>query len=223
VTAPQQAAPPPSPQEQASQDTALAVAIAGALVTAVSVSQALGMIRLQVTLNAARYQALEQALGVVMNHPPGQDGFYGPAGRETARVNLLRRAQFAVSAMHRLAGDIADARARNQPVVASASGITRERRYYAQHLTAIWNRTRAGARTDDAIMRHGTLLGWHAVRDAKTSRECLAADRHNFYADRMPLIGYPGAVHTHCRCMPGPPWTGAPLLPGYRTTLRRAA
>jgi uncharacterized protein with gpF-like domain len=65
---------------------------------------------------------------------------------------------------------------------------------------------------DTAVMQVGLLLGWNTVIDSHTSPECLAANGHNFRADHMPKIGYPGAVHPHCRCYAGPPRPGANLL-----------
>jgi len=213
---PQQA----QPQGDAAQDTALALAVAQALATAATVDIAVQMIqaqvRLQIVMQSARGMALHAALGIVMGHPPGQEGFYGAAGQATARLNLMRRAQFVITSTKRLAADVITARSQDQPLpLALASGISRERRYYAQHMLAIWQRQKAGAQADSAAMSFGRLLGWHTVRDARTSAECLAAGGKNFYADHMPLIGYPGAVHPHCRCMPGVPFPGAAVLPSH--------
>jgi len=87
---------------------------------------------------------------------------------------------------------------------------------------------RAAAQVDTAVMDHGLLLGWHSVNDRRTSPECRAANRHNFRADDMPLIGFPGAVHPHCRCWPGAPFPGAPMVgetfgPRLPTRLTRRA
>jgi hypothetical protein len=168
------------------------------------------------------------ALDIVISFPPGQTGAYGPATLATERLNLTRRAQFAINAARRIGADLTAARSQGRSISSQlAASVQRERRYYAQHLVAIWNRSQAGAQTDSAAMTYGRLLGWHAKRDAHTSRECLAADGRNFYADHMPLIGYPGAVHTHCRCQPGSPFPGARLVPSFglpeAATYRRAA
>jgi hypothetical protein len=190
--------------------------VAGVLLQAVSVDAAMQGLAAILRVQKRRADAMTAALEIVMGHPPGQEGFFGPASREMARLNLLRRAQFAVSAMKRLTSDATQARSQNQSAVkAILHGMSRERRYYALHLMAIWGRSRAGAQVDSASMTYGRMLGWHTVRDRNTSPECLAANGKNFYADHMPLIGYPGAVHPNCRCLPGAPFPGARLLPSY--------
>jgi hypothetical protein len=146
--------------------------------------------------------------------PPERLGAHGPATWNTIKLNLLRRAQFAVASSRRLAGDLASARSRNTSRgQALLDGISRERRYYGQHMGAIWNRMQAAARVDAAADAYGLLLGWYTVLDSHTSAECRAANGKNFRADNRPLIGYPGAVHPHCRCFPGMPHSGARLLP----------
>lgn len=60
--------------------------------------------------------------------------------------------------------------------------------------------------------RGRALVGWQARMDSRTSPECAAANGLNFYADRPPAIGYPGAVHPHCRCRPRKPWPNAGLV-----------
>jgi hypothetical protein len=91
-------------------------------------------------------------------------------------------------------------------------GLQREQRFYGQQLVAGWNREKAGAAVDSASMEHGRLLGWHTVIDQRTSPECLAAAGHNFHADQMPAIGYPGMVHPNCRCFPGRPYPSGKLM-----------
>ena len=229
---------PQQPPQQPPQGNGAAYAVAGgALVAAVAtqlVTAATAAAAVQAVVKmtqAARIprQAVFSAFQIVMTHPPGQSGPWGSASLVTERLNNLRRAQFVVNAAQRIGADLIAARSHGQPLVtALASAVERERRYYGQHLVAIWNRSKAGAQTDTAAMTYGNLLGWHAHRqDGKTSPECLAANGQNFYADHMPLIGYPGAVHPHCRCQPGSPFPGARLLPSYglpqARTYRRAA
>jgi hypothetical protein len=86
---------------------------------------------------------------------------------------------------------------------------------------AIWSRMAAASRVDSASMLYGLLLGWNTVHDSHTTPECRHADRKNFWADRMPLIGYPGMTHPNCRCWPGPPVPGAAILPSKAGILRR--
>jgi SPP1 gp7 family putative phage head morphogenesis protein len=96
----------------------------------------------------------------------------------------------------------------------------RETRYFEQHKVAVERRLRSAALADvtrqlvadrDTPATEG-LLGWRAVMDERTTNECRAANGQNFRADRMPTIGWPGAVHPHCRCSAAPAIPGAPLL-----------
>lgn len=194
-----------------------------ALLTAVSVAAAVQALKLEAQLRGIQSAALESVLRVVMTTPPGLTGAWGPATLTTERLNLMRRSQFVVSAARRVTADLVSARSHGRPLSAQlVASVTRERRYYAQHLMAVWQRSNAGAAADSAAMTYGLLLGWHAKADGHTSRECLAANGRNFYADHMPLIGYPGAVHPHCRCQPGPPFPGARLVPSYGLPAARA-
>lgn len=165
--------------------------------------------------------ALRAALAVAMAFPPERIGATGPATRTVMLMNLVRRAQFVVSATQRIAAAIRDAYSRGGDVLeAYYRAAEAERRYYAQHLLASWGRMDAAARVDSAAGQYGLLLGWNAEMDRRTSAECRHADGKNFLADAMPLIGYPGMVHPHCRCFPSRPFPGAPILPsaGRRLT-----
>ena len=212
---------PPQPLTPA-VEAALVTAIAGLLVTAVSVAAVLEALKLRFTLSRALWSGLEGSLGVAMSSPPPVTGVVGTASAQTSRQNLARRAQFVLAAGRRLAGDVAQARAQGKPAGAALlDGLTRERRYYSQHVAAMWQRATSAGKVDMAALEHGRLLGWYTVRDSKTTRECLAADHHNFYADQMPEIGWPGSgPHPNCRCFAGPAWPDAPLLPS-RGRVRR--
>jgi hypothetical protein len=208
VTAPQ------PPQQDTANDTALAIAVGTVLVTATSAAVAIGP--LTALLNYARIPraAMGAVLEIVMGNPPGTAGFYGPATMAMERQNIQRRAAFVVAAARRIGSDIVAAHSQGRSAAtALAVSIKRERRFYAQHLMAAWQRSNAGAQVDGEAMTYGLLLGWHTVRDTRTSAECRQADGRNFYADHMPVIGYPGAVHPHCRCRAGAPFPGARLLP----------
>jgi HK97 family phage prohead protease len=58
-------------------------------------------------------------------------------------------------------------------------------------------------RTPD--LRGEIPLGWYAHISPATCARCLAADGRNFDALNPPPIGFPGAVHLHDHCLPGPP------------------
>lgn len=88
--------------------------------------------------------------------------------------------------------------------------IRPERTYLEQHERARRARFAAAAAVDAEASKPGTLevngrrvLVWRAHDDDKTTWECVAADGRWFYADRPPIIGYPGMPHGGtCRCWP---------------------
>lgn len=218
-------APPPppqqTPQQQSQSDGQLALLIAGILVTALTADAAFQELQLAITANKivtnAELSAFRGALRAVMSFPPDRIEGTGPASAYVARLNLLRRAQFVVSAAHRITRELQLARAQGQPLgLALRDAAARERRFYGQHLQAIIQRTQAASQVDARAAEYGLLLGWYTVRDKKTSAECLRANGKNFYATSMPLIGFPGGVHPHCRCFPGKPHAGAAILPSVR-------
>lgn len=212
----------PPPQQQPSQQQ-LAVAAASALAVAGTVAEAAAILGPVFIGTKVSLAALKAALEVVMGHPPDAEGFYGPATAKIARLNLMRRAQFLVASSRRFSEVMKRVAAGGADPREILDLMRAERRYYGQHMMASWARMRAAAQVDTASMEHGRLLGWYTVLDRKTSPECIAANRHNFYADQMPAIGYPGAVHTNCRCMPGPPVPGAQLVGAGRRVYGRAA
>lgn len=224
VPPPSSPAAPPRPPKQ-TQDDLLAILIAGVLLTAVSAAVAYAslsaeLVRHHIKADALERAGLEGALQTVMASPPERTEGFGAASSRIARLNLMRRAQFAVAASKRITADLKQARSKGTTLRAAlAAGIARERRYFGQHLDAIQQRIQAAAVVDGKAAEYGDLLGWYTVRDSHTSAECLAANGKNFYASAMPLIGYPGGVHPHCRCYPGAPHTGAAILPSARVRL----
>lgn len=208
------AAPPqqaPSPQ----QDAQLVAALAAALATYVSTAEILGSVTVLAALKTAGIspRAMRVSVDVIMSMPPEQQGFFGAATARTARLNLMRRVQFAIASSRRVMTDLKTARSRGVSLPqALREAYDRERRYFGSHLQAIWKRSQAGAQADSAAMTYGRLLGWHTVLDKRTSAECRHANGKNFLVDHMPLIGYPGGVHPHCRCYPGRPWPGGRML-----------
>jgi hypothetical protein len=209
--APPQAPAQPPPQQQAQ----LAGQVAQALAGAATVAGAAAILAAPFAAIGIRAAALRAALSVLMSYPPPQLAGHGPATEQTGLLNLVRRAQFLIIAAGRIQADLTRATSLGESQAdALAAAGTRERRFYAQHLAASHGRMVAAAQVDAAASVQGRpLLGWNTVHDALTSAECRAADGRNFRADRMPLIGWPGAVHPHCRCWPGPPRRGARLLP----------
>lgn len=117
------------------------------------------------------------------------------ASGESSNLEATYRAQYVLAASRRLQA-------------ASRLGkfeeaLRAERRYFNQHLEAVQNRRNSASAVDRAVIRYGDELGWYAKMDSRTSAECRAANGKNFYASKMPPIGYPGAVHPHCRCTAG--------------------
>ena len=214
-------APPPQPPPSGLDDPAVAVAVASALAgiggPAITIDATVRALKAQFLLTAAVTAALTSVLGLVTRHPHPLTGVIGPASAQTARQNLARRAQYVIAATRRVLTAASAARARGQsPADGIRAQLARERKFFEQHQAAMWNRATAAGKTDMAAAEHGTLLGWYATDDPKTSPECRAADGKNFYATSMPAIGFPGGVHDHCRCLPGPAHKNAVLLPGSR-------
>lgn len=139
----------------------------------------------QLHLVAARY-----ALGKAGTH----------ALRSLASASPTATAAYFLNASHRLQTAI------DQHGLPGLPGAARdELRFFGQHVRAQRARTRAAANVDAAAREHGTVLGWYAHDDDRTTPECADADGTNFLATRVPPIGWPGTPHGGtCRC-----WAGA--------------
>jgi hypothetical protein len=124
-----------------------------------------------------------------------------------------------MAAARRMQDAAGRARSMHQPSLV-LDQLRAERRYYGQHLVTSWAREQAAARIDSQSMLHGRLLGWNTVHTPATTPECAAADRHNFYADTQPPIGWPGMAHPGCRCFPGAPFPGAAMVGSPRVPAR---
>ena len=85
----------------------------------------------------------------------------------------------------------------------------------------MWQRATSAGKVDMAALEHGRLLGWYAIRgNGKTSAACKAANRHNFYANRMPDIGWPGSG-PHPNCFPAGTVVASPAIQAAATPLVR--
>lgn len=226
---PQQPPPPAAPPAIPPQTlAAMALPLAGLLLTAVSAAAVVATLRLRFrlgVLSALFWLAMLWVLArIVMACPPEATGVTGAASEQVSRLNTARRAQFAIASTMRVLDVMLTARAHGQDVTAAGQDqVERERRYYQQHLDAMRQRAIAAAQVDMAALEYGPLLGWKTVLDGHTSAECRAANKSNFYASRPPYIGFPGAVHPACRCRPVAPWPGGKLLPGSGPRYARAA
>lgn len=216
MTSPAQpAAAPATSQEDPAADTALVLILAPLLLDGLATA---GTVLVTIQSYCRRSRILPAAMLAVlqelMSFPPERTGASGSASLQVIRLNALRRSQFAVMAGHRVTSDLLLARSRGQTArQALAEAIPRERRWFSAHIAASWQRAVAAAQVDLAAASYGPLLGWYTVRDSRTSAECMAADGRNFSPEAMPRIGWPGAVHPHCRCYPGPAHIGARMLP----------
>jgi hypothetical protein len=215
MTAPTQQQPASTqPPPDTAADAALVAALAAALLTAATPEIALGTILSFSRTSRVQPAVMLWSIRLVMSFPPETLGAAGSASLMAQRQNYLRRAQFALAAARRGMAAIREARSQGRSASSAlAELLPKERRYFAQHLDAIRNRAQAAMDVDMAALRYGPLLGWNTIHDSRTSPECAAADGKNFRADVQPRIGWPGAVHLHCRCYPGPARIGARMLP----------
>lgn len=137
-------------------------------------------------------------------HQPRPRG-EGQLQRAQAQVEGLYRAAYVRNAARRISR-------RTRAGDSTADALASERRYWLLHEKARRARQDAANRVAEAASVVGPqangvpLLGWYAHPDDKVTPECKAADRANFRADVMPMIGWPGTLHGGtCRCVPGPP------------------
>jgi len=228
--APPQGQQPPQQPDDALDDTALAVAVAALLsgataaVAAAGVAAMIAALKLRFKLSSAAWQALGAVLSMVTEKPHPVAGAGGQASAQVSRLNAARRAQYVLAATRRVLTAVKEAGAKGgSPGTALRDALATERGYYQLHLAAMANRAAAAAETDAAAAKYGDLLGWKSVLDSRTSAECRAAHGKNYLASRMPDIGFPGAVHPSCRCLPSAPWPGGKLLPGSAPRFARAA
>lgn len=112
----------------------------------------------------------------------------------TVEQNIRRRAAYLVVAAERVS------RAMDSGADLGAA-IDAERRYLEMHQRASARRMEVAAQVEFARRTSPSgLVGWQAVLDERTSRECRLAHGRNFDPRRIPPIGYPGSVHPFCRC-----------------------
>jgi len=159
-------------------------------------------------------EAVASVLQAVDKFPmPTAEGI-GSAQREVLRMNTLRRASYIYTAIQRVEKELANASAHGVPNDEAVTTVNAlEERYFRAHVQAAAQRILAANKVDGLQWKYGDVLGWYAVKDAKTSKDCLAADGKNFSAHVPPVIGWPGVVHMNCRCYPGKPHKRAEMLP----------
>ncbi len=129
----------------------------------------------------------------------------GPAEVLENAAAVQWRARYLIASARRIDDRMAGGQTQLQAVAA-------ERQYLDLHVDAQRRRVEAARAVDAAAGLYGNELGWYADKDDRTTPECRWADGRNFYADRQPVFGWPGAVHPRCRCVAGPAFDGARLL-----------
>jgi hypothetical protein len=128
--------------------------------------------------------------------------------RYTSGVIAQARAAYLVRASRRLAY----AAFEDQTGAALAKARKAEARYRANHRLISQSRRRSGYAVTRAIGRRRPdaqgriMLGWYHTRpDQPPCPQCAPYVGRNFDALRPPVVGYPGMVHPHDYCKPGPP------------------
>lgn len=126
--------------------------------------------------------------------------------RTAAEQAASARAAYLVNGTARLAAAYAT---EDQAVIAAA--LEREIKLIEAHKAASAGRAKAAKRLAKMVAKREpddngeVLLGWYAHISDATCARCLLADGRNFNALNPPLIGWPGSVHPHDHCLPGPP------------------
>lgn len=206
---------PPAPPAEQQDDDALTEAVLGLLAAGASVEATAAALAAVLGVASAVALAFLRALGGVMLESFKQATTAArpvSAAGIAAAANLRYRAAFIKNAVRRIAA-----------APDKKLAIARELTFFKAHLVAGKRRLLMGKRVDVARGRWGDLLGWYAKMDARTSAECRAADGRNFEVLAPPVIGYPGSVHPHCRCVPGPPFPGAKMVNDSLTVRRSDA
>jgi hypothetical protein len=123
----------------------------------------------------------------------------GPAVGHMQRTGVTRRARYLLAASRR---------------ISEGASVDVERRLFAAHAAAENRRLKAAHEVDKVAAKHGPVVGWHAVRDGRTTAECFNSHGANFSALTPPAQGWPGTLHGgQCRCKAVAPWPGGTLLP----------
>lgn len=202
----------PQAQQQAPTRAQIA-AVAAVIATAGSVAAVAAGLASATGISVATAQALLDGIGFKLPTVPVAQ--LGPAARQVAGSEPAYRAAYLVAAAGRV-------RARVAAGQSYADAIAAEQPNWQAHLAAQRNRAVTATNVDRAAAKHRSLvLGWRARMDSRTSAECAAADGKNFRADSRPLIGFPGSVHPHCRCVPVAAFAGAGWVDDVATATER--
>lgn len=164
-----------------------------------------------------RGRSLPAPGGGTVEMPVPRTPTVNPATLATRDTLMDYRAAYLLNAAQRIDQTIAE-----RPETETADGalkraIRKERRWFAAHRKMQDKRLAAARAVDIAAAIYGQRIGWWAIPDNQPASEaCQRAHGHDFLAGHPPHVGkgrtYPGAVHPHCVCRPGPPFHTS-LLP----------
>lgn len=201
----------PPPQQQDDQHDAAAIAaIAAALAAGTALTGLLALLS-GIGVSAIAARAVLALLKGRGDPPAGE----GATSRIAERQAWIYRAAYLVAAARRV--DEARRRAASSGQSQKAAvrdALKRERRFAQQQRDVEQRRAKAARDVETAARKAsgqkappaGTLVGWYAHRDDRTTPACAKAHGNNFPYDRPPRISLPGTVHPRCRCAAGPPW-----------------
>lgn len=203
--------PAPPAQQQTNQRTAI---LAGLLASTAPLAAVAAGFAIVAGLTPAIASRLLTKAPATLRTPTDN---LGPAARQVATAEPTYRAAYLLNAAERVKAAIAAGKTLDE-------ALTDEERFTRQHLAAQANRAKAAAAVDHAAATHRSgLLGWKARMDSRTSAECADANGKNFSIFNPPLIGLPGSVHPHCRCVPVPAFAGAGLVDESSRATRKVA
>lgn len=186
-------------QQQAFRDQQIAV-LAGLLASTIPVA---GLIAGFATV---AHIPRPMAMRLIEQTPTARTRTQGPAAQLVAAGESTYRAAYLLAAAGRVQEAVAAGKTLEEALAAEARNTD-------AHLAAQANRAKTAAAVDKAAARYRSgLLGWKAVMDSRTSAECRAANGKNFSITAPPAIGFPGAVHPHCRCRPVAAYAGAGMV-----------
>lgn len=184
-----------------SKDQNLIVAIARALIKGIRVLQ-------KVRALLSRLKAPEDVVrevSLIAIRPMLKPSSRGDASVLTYRDEWLYRAYYVVNATRRLTEAIKSG--------GIEKALAQEEAHYRAHVEAQASRLAAAGAVDAASERFGSVVGWYAVLDSRTTPGCKANHGKNFDVRRPPSEGLPGTLHGgSCRCSPGSPHTNGRML-----------
>jgi SPP1 gp7 family putative phage head morphogenesis protein len=144
-------------------------------------------------------KALQMAIKLgLTNQLPAMTHHTGPAVSQTLATDPSFRASYVLQAAKRLSGQVQSTMDKSMK-----DRVSDEKRFFVAHTQMQAKRIEAARRIDRLVLETGkTTFLWHTTVDHRTIPECAAANGTRFEADQMPSIGFPGAVHQYCRCIP---------------------